>query len=120
MRPGLVDRLGMRLLRFPVGVVIDLPGAFRALVGEGDGFWFDSAAPDPARPEAARHYIGSGERVDIPAPSAERPTPVLDTLRVELSGPAPEADVGAPEFRLGLVGWFEYGLRGDARRAGRG
>jgi len=105
MRPGPTRASGTRLLRHPVGLVADLPAAFRALVGDGDGFWLDSAAPDPGRPDA-RHYLGAGERIFLDGP-------VLPALRAELEGPAPEADDDAPDFRLGVVGWFEYELRGE-------
>lgn len=99
-----------RLLRHRLGPVPDLGRAYRLLVGDGDGFWLHSGTPDPARPGRARHYLGPGAPVELGAP-------VLETLRVELDRPAPEldpdADPGAPEFRLGLVGWFEYELYGE-------
>lgn len=99
-----------RLLRHPIGLVADAARAFRVLVGDNDGFWFDSAAPAPGRDGRAgrsgTHYLGAGERVALDGG-------VLDALRAELAGPAPLADDDAPDFRLGLVGWLEYELRGE-------
>ena len=95
-----------RLLQHPVGIVADVAAAFRALVGEADGFWLDSAAPEASSARPGVHYLGRGERLVI----AGR---VLDTLRAELADHPIEAGDDLPAFRLGLVGWLEYELRAE-------
>lgn len=90
----------LRLLRHPLGGGFSAADAFAVLHGEDtDVFWLDSG-------EAGTSYLGSGERW-LPQ------SPVLDAVRAELAGPAPEADDDAPPFRLGLVGWLGYELRGE-------
>jgi anthranilate synthase component 1 len=90
----------LRLLRHPLEGVFSAPAVFAALHGDDtDVFWLDSG-------EAGTSYLGSGERW-LPQ------RPVLDAVRAELTGPVPEADDDAPPFRLGLVGWFGYELRGE-------
>ncbi|HWM33464.1 MAG TPA: anthranilate synthase component I family protein [Pseudolysinimonas sp.] len=90
----------LRLLRHPLGGGFSAAGVFAALYGDDtDVFWLDSGP-------AGTSYLGSGERW---SPSA----PVLDAVRAELAGPVPEADADAPPFRLGLVGWLGYELRGE-------
>ena len=90
----------LRLLRHPLDGVFSAAAAFRVLHGDDtDVFWLDSG-------EAGTSYLGAGERW---LPRA----PVLDAVRAELAGPAPEADDDAPPFRLGLVGWLGYELRGE-------
>jgi anthranilate synthase component 1 len=85
----------LRLLRHPLGGGHSAPAAFAALHGhDTDVFWLDSGADGTA-------YLGAGTPW---FPSA----PVLDAVRAELAGPAPEADPDAPPFRLGLVGWLGY------------
>ncbi|MEO5920510.1 MAG: anthranilate synthase component I family protein [Pseudolysinimonas sp.] len=89
-----------RLLRHPLGGGFSAARAFHALHGDDtDVFWLDSG-------EAGTSYLGAGERW-LPQ------TPVLDAVRAELAGAAPEADDDAPPFRLGLVGWLGYELRGE-------
>jgi anthranilate synthase component 1 len=90
----------LRLLRYPLGGGFSAADAFAALHGDDtDVFWLDSGA-------AGTSYLGAG-----------RPwhpdRPVLDAVRAELAGPVPEADDDAPRFRLGLVGWLGYELRGE-------
>ena len=90
----------LRLLRHPLGGGFSAADAFRALHGDDtDVFWLDSG-------EAGTSYLGAGERW-LPQ------RPVLDAVRAELAGPVPEADDDAPPFRLGLVGWLGYELRGE-------
>jgi anthranilate synthase component 1 len=90
----------LRLLRHPLEGVFSAADAFQALHGDDtDVFWLDSG-------EAGTSYVGAGERW-LPQ------SPVLDAVRAELTGPAPEADHDAPPFRLGLVGWLGYELRGE-------
>jgi anthranilate synthase component 1 len=89
-----------RLLRHPLGGGFSAAAVFAALHGgDTDVFWLDSGP-------AGMSYLGAGERW-LP------PSPVLDAVRAELAGPAPEADADAdaPTFRLGLVGWLGYELR---------
>ncbi|HEV7740814.1 MAG TPA: anthranilate synthase component I family protein [Pseudolysinimonas sp.] len=90
----------VRLLRHPLGGGFSAAGVFAALCGEHtDVFWLDSGS-------AGTSYVGRG--------TAWLPrAPVLDAVRAELSGPVPEADADAPPFRLGLVGWLGYELRGE-------
>jgi para-aminobenzoate synthetase component I len=90
----------LRLLRHPLDGVFSAARAFEALHGgQTDVFWLDSG-------DAGTSYLGAGERW---LPEA----PVLDAVRAELAGAAPEADDDAPPFRLGLVGWLGYELRGE-------
>jgi anthranilate synthase component 1 len=90
----------LRLLRHPLGGGYSAPAVFAALHGDDtDVFWLDSGPGGTA-------YIGAGERW-------YPPSPVLDAVRAELSGPVPVADADAPPFRLGLVGWLGYELRGE-------
>lgn len=90
----------LRLLRHPLGGGFSAASIFAALhAGDTDVFWLDSGS-------AGTSYLGAGERW-MP------PSPVLDAVRAELAGPAPEADADAPPFRLGIVGWFGYELRGE-------
>jgi anthranilate synthase component 1 len=92
----------LRLLRHPLGGGFSVDRVFAALHGDDtDVFWLDSGA-------AGTSYLGAGERW---LPQA----PVLDAVRAELAGPVPEAEAeaGAPPFRLGLVGWLGYELRGE-------
>lgn len=90
----------LRLLRHTLEGEFTAADAFRELHGDDtDAFWLDSG-------EAGTSYVGAGERW-LPQ------RPVLDAVRAELSGPVPEADDDAPPFRLGLVGWFGYELRGE-------
>ncbi|HEX7835229.1 MAG TPA: aminodeoxychorismate synthase component I, partial [Pseudolysinimonas sp.] len=90
----------LRLLRHPLEGVFSAAAAFRILHGDDtDVFWLDSGDAGPS-------YLGSG-RPWLPT------TPVLDAVRAELAGPAPAADDDAPTFRLGLVGWLGYELRGE-------
>jgi anthranilate synthase component 1 len=89
-----------RLLRHPLGGGFSAADAFAALHGDDtDVFWLDSGT-------SGTSYLGAGE----PWRPAE---PVLDAVRAELAGPAPEADPDAPAFRLGLVGWLGYELRSE-------
>ncbi|WP_294179992.1 anthranilate synthase component I family protein [uncultured Schumannella sp.] len=92
-----------RVLEHPVGIVPDAAAAFRALVGEADGFWLDSAAPE-ANGATGTHYLGRGDPVAIEGS-------VLEALRAELASDPALARDGLPAFRLGLVGWLEYELR---------
>ncbi len=90
----------LRLLRHPLEGVFTAAEAFRALHGDDtDVFWLDSGG-------AGTSYLGGGERW-------QPETPVLDAVRAELAGAAPAADDDAPPFRLGLVGWLGYELRGE-------
>ncbi|CAN5550940.1 hypothetical protein BH09ACT4_BH09ACT4_20990 [soil metagenome] len=90
----------LRLLRHPLGGGFSAPAVFAALHGdETDVFWLDSGA-------AGTSYLGAG-RPWHPV------SPVLDAVRAELAGPVPVADDDAPTFRLGLVGWLGYELRGE-------
>jgi para-aminobenzoate synthetase component 1 len=90
----------LRLLRHPLGGGFSAASAFAALHGDDtDVFWLDSGADGTS-------YLGAGERW---MPRA----PVLDAVRAELAGPVPLADDDAPAFRLGLVGWLGYELRGE-------
>jgi anthranilate synthase component 1 len=90
----------LRLLRHPLGGGFSAADAFHALHGDAtDVFWLDSG-------EAGTSYLGAGERW-LPQ------HPVLDAVRAELDGPVPETDDDAPPFRLGLVGWLGYELRGE-------
>ncbi|HTL42336.1 MAG TPA: anthranilate synthase component I family protein [Pseudolysinimonas sp.] len=94
----------LRLLRHPLGDGYSAPAVFAALHGDDtDVFWLDSGTSGTA-------YLGAGERW-------YPPSPVLDAVRAELAGPDPEADAGAPAFRLGLVGWLGYELRGETMGA---
>jgi len=90
----------LRLLRHPLGGGFSAAAAFAALHGDDtDVFWLDSGVDGTS-------YLGAG----IPwHPEA----PVLDAVRAELAGPEPLADDDAPPFRLGLVGWLGYELRGE-------
>ncbi len=89
-----------RLLRHPLGGGLDAATAFRSLyAGRSDVFWLDSGA-------SGTSYLGAGRPIAL-----ERP--VLATLREELGELAIEADDDAPLFRLGLVGWLGYELRGE-------
>jgi para-aminobenzoate synthetase component 1 len=95
----------LRLLRHPLEGGFSAADAFRVLHGDDtDVFWLDSAPSSGG--EAGMSYLGAGERW-LPQ------NPVLDAVRAELAGPAPEADDDAPPFRLGLVGWLGYELRGE-------
>ncbi len=90
----------LRLLRHPLGGGFSAADAFRVLHGDAtDVFWLDSG-------DAGTSYLGAGERW-LPQ------HPVLDAVRTELAGFVPEADHDAPPFRLGLVGWLGYELRGE-------
>jgi anthranilate synthase component 1 len=90
----------LRLLRHPLGGGYSAAAVFGALHGDDtDVFWLDSGTGGTA-------YIGAGERW-------YPPSPVLDAVRAELAGPVPEADAEAPPFRLGLVGWLGYEVRGE-------
>ncbi len=106
-----------RLLRHPLGGGFTGAGVFRALhegtAPDADSgvFWLDSGA-------AGTSYVGAGPRVPLAHP-------VLPALRAELAemgemtepvasaDAAPAAVDGAPEFRLGLVGWLGYELRAE-------
>ena len=90
----------LRLLRHPLGGGFSAAAVFAALHGDDtDVFWLDSGLDGTS-------YLGAG--------TAWYPqAPVLDAVRTELAGPAPIADHDAPPFRLGLVGWFGYELRGE-------
>ncbi len=90
----------LRLLRHPLDGVFSAADAFRVLhADDTDVFWLDSG-------DAGTSYLGAGERW-LPS------DPVLEAVRAELAGPTPEADDDAPPFRLGLVGWLGYELRGE-------
>ncbi|MEO8262030.1 MAG: hypothetical protein ABI566_05610, partial [Pseudolysinimonas sp.] len=90
----------LRLLRHPLGGGFSAARVFAALHGgDSDVFWLDSGA-------VGTSYVGAGERW-LPS------HPVLDAVRAELAGPVPEADPDAPPFRLGLVGWLGYEMRGE-------
>lgn len=94
-----------RLLRHPLGGGFTGAGVHRALyAGATDTFWLDSG-------DDGVSYLGAGEPLDLTAAMAERG--VLDALRAELEGAAPAADDDAPPFRLGLVGWLGFELRGE-------
>lgn len=97
-----------RLLRHPLGGGFTAAGVFRALhAGDTDVFWLDSG-------ETGTSYLGAGTRVPLAHP-------VLPTLRAELAAmagndadaDASDADTDTPAFRLGLVGWLGYELRGE-------
>lgn len=89
-----------RLLRHPLGGGFSAADVFRTLHGDDtDVFWLDSG-------DAGVSYLGSGTPWHPAAP-------VLDAVRAELAGEPPDADDGAPPFRLGLVGWLGYELRGE-------
>ena len=91
-----------RLLRHPLGGGLDAATVFRALyAGHSDVFWLDSGAEGTS-------YLGSGRPLAL-----ERP--VLAALREELAAPGAgfDADDDAPLFRLGLVGWLGYEVRGE-------
>jgi para-aminobenzoate synthetase component 1 len=95
-----------RLLRHPLGGGLDAATAFRSLYdGRSDVFWLDSGGEGTS-------YLGAGRPLAL-----ERP--VLAALRDELAavGPSietdPDADGDAPLFRLGLVGWLGYEVRGE-------
>ena len=87
-----------RLLQHPVGIVADVAAAFRALVGEADGFWLDSAAPEASSARPGVHYLGRGERLVI----AGR---VLDTLRAELADHPIEATTSRRSAWGSSAGW---------------
>ncbi|MEO5534460.1 MAG: aminodeoxychorismate synthase component I [Pseudolysinimonas sp.] len=93
-----------RLLRHPLPGTLDPEAAFRALaVDDGDLFWLDSGAHGV-------HVLGTGVRI-LPPRGA-----VLDTLRTELEREPIELYRSYPEFdgfRLGLVGWIGYEVRGE-------
>jgi para-aminobenzoate synthetase component I len=90
----------LRLLRHPLGGGFSAAEVFATLHdNHTDAFWLDSGVDGTS-------YVGSG--------TAWYPTlPVLDAVRTELAGPEPVADDDAPPFRLGLVGWLGYELRGE-------
>lgn len=107
-----------RLLRHPLGGGFTGAGVFRALYGgvvpdaDSGVFWLDSGATGTS-------YVGAGPRLPLAHP-------VLPALRAELAemvelaelaGGAVDgsggADDDAPDFRLGLVGWLGYELRGE-------
>jgi anthranilate synthase component 1 len=91
-----------RLLRHPLGGGLDPATAFRALyAGRSDVFWLDSGTEGTS-------YLGSGRPLAL-----ERP--VLAALREELADPGRnfDTDDDAPLFRLGLVGWLGYEVRGE-------
>lgn len=89
-----------RLLRHQLGGGFTAASAFHALhAGATDVFWLDSG-------ETGTSYVGGGVHVALSHP-------VLPALRAELSGDAPLAGDDAPDFRLGLVGWLGYELRGE-------
>ena len=91
-----------RLLRHPLGGGLDAASAFRVLyAGRSDVFWLDSGAEGTS-------YLGAGRPLAL-----ERP--VLAALREELGEPSEglDADDDAPLFRLGLVGWLGYEVRGE-------
>ncbi|MBX3195088.1 MAG: anthranilate synthase component I family protein [Microbacteriaceae bacterium] len=93
-----------RLLRHPLGGGFSAERAFAALCGDAtDVFWLDSGADGTS-------YLGVG------SPWYPEP-PVLPAVRAALADPEPEADAGAPPFRLGLVGWLGYELRGETMGA---
>lgn len=90
----------LRLLQHPLGGGHSAADVFAAVCGDStDVFWLDSGADGTS-------YIGSGT-------AWYPPHPVLDAVRAELAAPAPLAEASAPPFRLGLVGWFGYELRGE-------
>ena len=91
-----------RLLRHPLGGGLDAATAFSSLyAGRSDVFWLDSGAEGTS-------YLGAGRPLAL-----ERP--ILAGLREELGDPGRsfDADVDAPLFRLGLVGWLGYEVRGE-------
>ena len=91
----------LRLLRHPLGGGFSAAAVFAALHGdESDVFWLDSGAATARATSAA-------------ASAGCRRLRYWMRVRAELAGPAPMADDDAPPFRLGLVGWFGYELRGE-------
>ncbi|HWH25661.1 MAG TPA: anthranilate synthase component I family protein [Pseudolysinimonas sp.] len=100
-----------RLLRHRSAGGFTAAAAFRALHGaEGDAFWLDSG-------DQGTSYLGTGRRIDLHTGGHGS---VLEVLRAELARteiePAPSAiePVEIPTaFRLGLVGWLGYELRGE-------
>jgi anthranilate synthase component 1 len=90
----------LRLLRHPLGGGFSAAEVFAALHGDDtDVFWLDSGVDGTS-------YLGTG------TPWYPQ-SPVLEAVRAELAGAVPEADDDAPPFRLGLVGWLGYELRGE-------
>ncbi|GAB3405352.1 hypothetical protein GCM10027515_18580 [Schumannella luteola] len=119
-----------RLLRHPLGDGFSAERVASLVLGEAlpvdarpDGFWLDSGVDGPA-------YIGTGERVVLREGEDVLPQLAagLDRLRAEADADA-NAGVGVGReddatdtvpplaFRLGLVGWFGYELRGETTGA---
>ena len=91
-----------RLLRHPLGGGLDAATTFRALyAGRSDVFWLDSGADGTS-------YLGAGRPLAARASGARRPPRGARRSRRGL-----EADDDAPLFRLGLVGWLGYEVRGE-------
>src|SRR3954469_23646652 len=95
-----------RLLRHSLGGGRDAATIFRSLyAGRSDVFWLDSGTEGTS-------YVGAGRPLAL-----ERP--VLAALERELGSVASEGEGtvegegDAPLFRLGLVGWLGYELRGE-------
>lgn len=96
-----------RLLRHPLGDGYDAASVHRAVIGDrDDSVWLDSGADGVS-------YLGIGRRIELPSP-------VFPALAAVLAAAAPDgvdADDDAPDFRLGLVGWLGYELRGETTGA---
>ncbi len=94
-----------RLLRHPLGRGVDAEAVFLALYGDAtDVFWLDGGP-------AGTSYVGAGRPV---RPGADPFAALADELAdVGVLGTDHELDPSPlPAFRLGLVGWLGYELRG--------